>query len=276
MPNLSHNAKVPGNHQPFCFALIVVAIAAVVIVAIFFRPGAFSVEAQGQGVTIKLAFDDSRVDLSEFLGQLFKKAESGTDADRSLVFGILQAHGFYRIPSIEAAAEFRGIKETETTHDFVQAVHSTLYDLAGPFSRPTTFLEADDRLVEAIDDLYRQKPANPLVTKLWEMSLDMKGIFEPREIRISILEDKSLASGVAATCTGNIWLGLVGLIKIDDNGPMIDPSIKVRRACGTPHVWLSPTDMNNLVGDKTYRSGQELHAILTPLPANLSPDVRGQ
>jgi hypothetical protein len=185
-------------------------------------------------VTIKLAFDDSRVNLSEFLDQLFKKAESGTDADRRLVSGILQAHGFYRIPSPEAAAELRGTKETETTRDFVRAVRSTLYDLEGPFSRPATFLEADDRVLNAIDDLYQQKPASPLVTKLWEMSLDMKGIFEPRDIKISIQEDKSLSSGVAATCTGNIWLGRVGLIKMDDKGPVIGPRVEVPRACGTP------------------------------------------
>jgi hypothetical protein len=176
----------------------------------------------------------------------------------------------------EAAAEFRGIKETETTRDFVRAVRSTLYDLEGPFSRPATFLEADDRVLDAIDDLYQQKPASPLVTKLWEMSLDMKGIFEPRDIKISIREDKSLASGVAATCTGNIWLGRVGLIKMDDKGTVIGPRIEVPRACGTPRVWLSPTDMNNLVGNETFASGQELHAILTPLPANLSPDIRVQ
>jgi hypothetical protein len=273
MPN-NHELKVSGTHLLSCLALVVVAIAAVIIIAIFFRPGGFNVEAQGQGVTIKLAFDDSRVDLSEFLGQLFKKAESGTDADRRLVSGILQAHGFYRIPSPEAAAEFRGIKETETTRDFVRAVRSTLYDLEGPFSRPATFLEADDRVLNAIDDLYQQKPASPLVTKLWEMSLDMKGIFEPRDIKISIQEDKSLASGVAATCTGNIWLGRVGLIKMDDR--VIGPRIEVRKACGTPSVWLSPTDMNHLVGNKAFGGDLKLHAILTPLPANLSPDIQAQ
>jgi hypothetical protein len=276
MPNHSHEVKVSGTHLLSCLALIVGAIAAVVIIAIFFRPGGFNVEAQGQGVTIKLAFDDSRVDLSEFVGQLFKKAESGTDADRRLVSGILQAHGFYRIPSPEAAAEFRGIKETEATRDFVRAVRSTLYDLEGPFSRPATFLEADDRVLDAIDDLYQQKPASPLVTRLWEMSLDMKGIFEPRDFKISIREDKSLASGVAATCAGNIWLGRVGLIKLDDKGSVIGPRIQVPRACGIPRVWLSPTDMNNLIGNETFGSGQDLHAILTPLPADLSPDIRGQ
>jgi hypothetical protein len=43
-----------------------------------------------------------------------------------------------------------------------------------------------------------------------------------------------------------------------------------------PRVWLSPTDMKNLIGNETFGSGQELHAILTPLPQNLSPDIRGQ
>jgi hypothetical protein len=78
----------------------------------------------------------------------------------------------------------------------------------------------------------------------------------------------------------------VGLIRIEDEGHWIGPRIEVPRACGTsadePHennktrVWLSPTDMNNLIGNETFGSGQELHAILTPLPRNLSPEISGQ
>lgn len=276
MPNHSPEHKASGAHLLSSLVLVVLAVTAVVIIAIFFRPGGFSVEGGAQGATIKLAFNDSRVDLSEFLDKLFKKAENGTDADRRLVSNILQAHGFYRIPSREAADAFRDIKETENTRDFVHAVRSTLYDLAGPFSRPATFMEADDRVLDAIDDLYQQKPASPLVTKLWEMSLNMKGIFEPRDIKIVIGEDKSLASGVAATCAGNIWLGRVGLIRMNDQGTVIGPRIEVPKPCGTHRVWLSSTDMNNLIGNETIGSSQELHAILTPLPANLSPDVSGQ
>jgi hypothetical protein len=276
MPNQSQEARVSSYHLLFSVAFIVVAIAAVVIIAIFFRPGGFNVEAQGQGVTLKLAFADSRVDLSDFLGQLFKKAESGTNEDRSFVSSILQAHGFYRIPSPEAAKEFREIKETEATREFVHAVRSTLYDLEGPFERPATFLEADDRVFDAIDDLYHQKPASPLIAKLWEMSLEMKGIFEAREIKISILEDKSLSSGVAATCMGNIWLNHNGLITMEGNGPGISVHIGMPKACAIPRVWLSPTDMKNLIGDETSGHGRELEAILTPLPRNLSPDISGQ
>jgi hypothetical protein len=146
----------------------------------------------------------------------------------------LQAHHFYRVPSVEAVSAIRGVEETGATRDMARAVRTMLYDLAGPFARPTTFLEApDERLLLAIDDLYERNPSSPVVTKLWEMSLDMKGIFEPRDIRISVREDKSLPSGVAATCTGNLWLGRVGLIRTDDEGQAISPRIEVAKACGS-------------------------------------------
>lgn len=277
MPNHGPEGKASGAHLLSSLTLVVVlAVAAVVIIAIFFRPGGFSVEGGAQGATIKLAFNDSRVDLSEFLGQLFKKTESGTQADKDLVSGILRAHGFYRIPSRDAAAALRDIKEAEDTREFMQSVRKALYNLEGPFVRPATFLEADDRVLDGIEDLYQQKPASPLVNKLWEMSLDMKGIFEPRDIAISIEEDKSLTAGVAASCAGNVWLGRVGLIRMSDKGAVISPRIEMPRPCGGRRVWLSPTDMNNLTGEDAIRSGQKLEAILTPLPANLSPDVPGK
>jgi len=85
MPNHSPEHKASGAHLLSSLALVVLAVTAVVIIAIFFRPGGFSVEGGAQGATIKLAFNDSRVDLSEFFDKLFKKAENGTDADRRLV-----------------------------------------------------------------------------------------------------------------------------------------------------------------------------------------------
>ncbi len=188
----------------------------------------------------------------------------------------MQAHGYYRIPSREAATALRDIKEAEGTREFVQLVRSALYDLAGPFSRPATFMEADDRVLDAIEDLYQQKPASPLVNKLWEMSLDMKGIFELRDFPISIEEDKNLATGTAASCAGNIWLNRNGMIKMNDSGVAIGLRVGLARPCTARRVWLSPTDMTNLIGEQSIGSGQQLQAILTPLPANLSPDVPGK
>jgi hypothetical protein len=270
----------------FGLVLIVVAIAAVVVVAIFFRPGAFSVVAEGQGASIKLNFANSRVDLSEVLDKLLEETGSGADAEpkRRLVLSILQAHHLYRVPSVEAVTAIRGIEETEATRDVVRAMRTMLYDLAGPFARPVTFLEApDDRLLLAIDDLYERNPASPVVTKLWELSLDMKGIFEPRDIKVSIREDKSLPSGVAATCAGNVWLGRVGLIRMEDEGQAISPHIEIAKACGPSagepqaekrsQVWLSPSDRNNLIANETTGAGKEFYAILTPLPKSLVPET---
>jgi hypothetical protein len=275
MPN-SPKDKASSTHLLPSLTLVVLAVAAVAITAIFFRPGGFSIEGEAQGATIKLNFSDSRVDLSEVLGQLFRKTETGTDADRELVASILRGHGFYRIPSRDAATALRDIKEAEDTREFMQSVRKALYNLEGPFSRPATFMEADDRVLDAIEDLYQQKPANPLVNKLWEMSLDMKGIFELRDIAISIEEDKNLATGMAASCAGNIWLGRNGIIKMNDSGAAIGLRIGVLKPCNTSRVWLSPTDMTNLIGEQTIGRGQQLQAILTPLPVNLSPEVPGK
>ena len=111
----------------------------------------------------------------------------------------------------------------------------------------------------------------------------MKGIFEPRDIKISIREDRSLPSGVAATCAGNVWLGRVGLIRMEDEGQAISPRIDIAKACGVStgepqrekksQVWLSPGDRNNLIGNET--SGKELEAILTPLP-KIVPETSGR
>jgi hypothetical protein len=270
----------------FGLVLTVVAVAAVVIVAIFFRPGAFSVVAEGQGASIKLNFANSRVNLNEVLEKLLEESGSGADAEakRRLVLSILQAHHLYRVPSVEAVMAMRGIEETETTRDAVRAMRMMLYDLAGPFARPATFLEApDDRLLLAIDDLYQRNPASPVVTRLWELSLDMKGVFEPRDIRVSIREDRTLPPGVAATCAGNVWLDRVGLIRMEDEGQAISPRIDVAKACGPSagesqperksQVWLSPSDRNNLIGNETSGAGKEIYAILTPLPKTLVPEA---
>jgi hypothetical protein len=270
----------------FGLVLIVVAVAAVVIVAIFFRPGAFSVVAEGQGASIKLNFANSRVNLNEVLEKLLEESGSGADAEpkRRLVLSILQAHHLYRVPSVEAVMAMRGIEETETTRDAVRAMRMMLYDLAGPFARPATFLEApDDRLLLAIDDLYQRNPASPVVTRLWELSLDMKGVFEPRDIRVSIREDRTLPPGVAATCAGNVWLDRVGLIRMEDEGQAISPRIDVAKACGPSagesqpekksQVWLSPSDRSNLIGNETSGAGKEIYAILTPLPKTLVPEA---
>jgi hypothetical protein len=289
MPTTS---RKPEASSAKLFALgaifVSVVIGVIVVVAIFFRSGGFSVVAQSQGTSIKIDFAESRIELSQILDQVLKEAESGTDAPskRRLLASILSSHGFYRLPSIEAATALRGIEETDDTRDFVRAVRTTLYDLAGPFKRPATFLDADDRVVSGLDDLNEQQPASPIVAKLWEMSLDMKGIFAPRDVKISVKEDKSLRNGVAATCAGSMLLGRVGLLRLGDEQRLVGLRIDEAKPCGPPsamdllaekkaQVWISPHDMKNLVGDAVLANDKDIAALLTPLPKNLSPENPG-
>jgi len=291
MPSKSHAA---GGFSERTLGLLLfgtaIIVGVVVLTAIFFRSGGFSVVAEGQGAKLELKFDESRVDLNQILEQMLKQAEAGPDAasKRLLVASILQAHGFYPIPSTAAADALRRMEETDATHDFARAVRTMLYDLAGPFARPLTFQDAPDaRVLLAIDDLYERNPTSPVVAQLWQMSLEMKGIFEPRDIAISIREDKTLRKGVAATCAGSILLGKVGQIRTSEDGRLISPRVDVPRACGSAtseaapverkeRVWLSTTDMNDLIANATSGASKELPATLTPLPKNLSPEDRPQ
>ena len=265
---------------------IAVIVGIVIVVAIFFRPGGFSVVAQGQGTSLEFKFADSRVDLGDILDQLLKQADGAADpaTKRRLIALTLQAHGFYSVPSIEAVRTLREIEETDSTREFVRAVRTMLYDLAGPFSRPATFLDApDDRILLAIDDLFERKPSSPLVAKLWEMSFEMKGAFALRDIQITIREDKSLRSRVAATCAGSILLGRVGVLRTDEEKQPIEIRVDEARPCvpTSPEgllagkkalVWISPSDMKDLIGGAVSTNEKSLHATLMPLPKYLSPE----
>ena len=193
----------PRSLNARLFALLSLAIAVivgiVVVVAIFFRPGGFSVVAQGQGTSLEFKFSDSRVDLGDILDQLLKQADGAADhaTKRRLIALTLQAHGFYSVPSIEAVRTLREIEETDSTREFVRAVRTMLYDLAGPFSRPATFLDApDDRILLAIDDLFERKPSSPLVAKLWEMSLEMRALSPSGTFKLPFERTRVCAAGL--------------------------------------------------------------------------------
>ncbi|MEZ5785149.1 MAG: hypothetical protein R3D62_01385 [Xanthobacteraceae bacterium] len=285
----------PSRIKLLSLSLVVVGIAIVAIVAIFFRSGAFSIVAEGQGASIKLDFKDSRVDLSELLDKLLKQADSSEK--RRLVLSILQAHQFYFIPSVEAVTAFRTIEEKS---DAASALRRMLYNLEGPFKSPVTFSEADARLVTAFNELYQLDPESPVLTKLWEDSLDFKGIFQLRAIKVSLREDARLDSGVAAACAGSVWLDKIGLISIEDGGPTIGTRIDVPMPCGASvddpqagkefRIWLASEDMATLLGPRTAwgggettgaggpatsRTAKELGGFLVPLPKDLVPqDLR--
>jgi hypothetical protein len=280
MPKNS-GAPASTNTNVFGFALIAVALASVVVIAIFFWHGGFKVVAEGQGAKVELTFTESRVELSEFLDKLLKQTEDN-NSKRRLALDILQAHGFYRVPSTEAAMALRGVEETDATRDFVRAVRATVYDLAGPFSRPSTFLEArDDRVLLALDDLLERNPSSPLVAKLWEMSLDWKGIFFPRSINVSINEDNTLKKGVAATCAGSVLLGKGAQlsvrngfldVQLDEAKPCEPTSPESLLTGKVATIWISPVDLTELVGEGISPNDGRLAGILSPLPKHLSSE----
>ena len=280
-----HKPRALNERRFFFLSLAVAAIVGIVIVvAILFRPGGFSVVAQGQGNNkLEFTFSDSRVDLGEILDQLLKQADESSDhmAKRRLVALTLQARGFYSLPSIEAVRALREIKETDQTREFVRAVRAMLYDLDGPFARPATFAAAPDaRVLSGIDDLFEREPSSPLLAKLWEMGLEMNGVFALRDIQVSLREDKSLKHRVAATCHGSILLGRVGVLRADEEKQPIEIRVEEGRPCaptspegliagkGTP-VWISPSDLNDLIGGAAPTADKELHATLMPLPKDL-------
>jgi hypothetical protein len=191
------------------------------------------------------------------------------------------------LPSIEAVTALSEIEETDSSRKFMRAVRALLFDLKGPFSRPTTFSEApDDRVLDAIDDLLEREPSSPLVAKLWEMSLEMNGVFALRDVKVSIREDKSLKSRVAATCNGSILLGRVGVLRTDEEKQPIEVRVDEARPCAptSPQgllagkstlLYISPSDMNDLIGSGLSTNDDELHATLMPLPRNLSTQKPG-
>lgn len=268
--------------------LVAVVVGAVVIVATLYRSGSFSVVAQSQGLgSVELKFDQSQVSLSDILDRLLSEQPgNGVDpvARRRLISNILQAHDFYYIPSDDAVAALRRMKDTKNNQEFMRAVRGLLYDLTGPFSRPDTFMEAPDgRLLQALDDLYKRNPASPLAVALWEMNLNLQGIFNPRTINASIQVDPGLGEGVAATCSGSLLLEKVGILQLvvknDEPQPMIKVFIQKSRMCELTRaedllagkettVWVSPSDMKNLVIDSSSTTNG-VHAKLLPQPAAL-------
>src|ERR1700687_168291 len=76
MPKTSRKPE-GSNARFFGLGIVVVSlvIGVIVVTAIFFRSGGFSVVAQSQGTSIKIDFAESRIELSQFLNQGLRGAE---------------------------------------------------------------------------------------------------------------------------------------------------------------------------------------------------------
>ena len=291
---MAAHSKVSKALSSKLTGLIIIAVATVVgvvlVVATLYRSGGFSLTAQGQGGSIEFKFSESRIDLNEVLDRLLsKQTEDVADVARRrrIISSILKAHHYYYVPSEDVVAYLREMRETDDTRQFIQAIRGMLYDLAGPFSRPATFLNApDDRVLLALDDVYRRNPSSPLVAALWEMSLDLKGIFSPREIIVAVRADGSLKDGNAATCAGSLLLDRDAMVSSDE-GRLIGVHVVEPKSCQATTaesmlagketvLWVSVTDMSNLLGTATPPADGILKAKLVPIPKRLTVGIPGQ
>jgi hypothetical protein len=296
MPTNDRIAKgTAGNLTIVAWVVATIVIGAVTAVALLHRSGAVTIDAKSGGNSFSFKVAESRIDfnglleclLSEQLSDkcktLLGQPDAGDGARRRVVRGILQDHGFYYIPSDSAVTALRDIKETENTQAFVQSVRQLLYDLAGPFSRPATFMDAsDDRLLLALDDLAERKPSSPLVAKLWEMSLDWKGIFHPRSVNVVIKSDDALKPNVAATCAGSILLEKSAQVLNERSDTGISIVISKSKPCaatstenllaGKPtEIWISETDVSALRKNAAPENSKDMKGILVPAPSNFTP-----
>lgn len=248
--------------------------------ALMFGKSGFSVVAESSGQRVVFDFPSNELNLTELLDELLAR-ETGADTDARVVERVLASHSFYRFPSDDVATAIRMLEDSDDTGAFARSIRTILYDLAGPFSRPDTFVDApDDRVLLALRDLDEHHPSSPLVVKLWEMSLDLGGLFRLREIKVSIQEDDRLKDGTAATCVGSLLLDRAGLISTDMNRQrFIEVQIDEPRPCtAAPSeamlsgqrtlVWISPNDMKNLLALATR--SLTLDGFIIPMPRNLN------
>lgn len=263
--------------------LLVLGVGVLIIVgaALWVNPkGGTKIIARSGEQSVEFNFPKNELNLTEVLDELLAR-EPGSDTDARVVESVLASHNYYRFPSDHVATAIRRLEESEETGAFARSIRTILYDLAGPFSRPDTFADApDDRVLLALRDLDEHQPSSPLLVKLWEMSLDLGGLFRLREIKISIQEDDRLKDGTAATCVGSLLLDRAGLISTDMNrGRFIQVRVDEPRPC-TPAtseallsgqktlLWISPTDMKKLLALATR--SVTLDGVIIPMPRNLN------
>jgi len=298
MPADTNDATRIGGSPTTTIAVVlaILVTGAITALAVWHRSGGVDFELSSGNYKAAFKVAENRIDLNQLLDCLLSEqlpkecstllGPSGANdrPRREAITGILQGHGFYRIPSDRAATALRDLKESENTQPFIQSMRQLLYDLAGPFARPATFMDAsDDRLLLALDDLVANKPSSPLVARLWEMSLDWKGIFQPRIVKVDIQLDTSLKEHVAATCAGSVLLEKSAQVVANEQGDIgVSVIISKARPCaatstenllaGTPApIWMSETDIAALLKDSATANQKSFKGILVPAPNNFTP-----
>lgn len=156
------------------------------------------------GVSIEVAADDN------FISLLDKALEKDNEA----VTAALASRRFYHMASDEFLSELAGIKPSDQHWKRVSdGMRRMLANLEGPFQLPGTLSQADEKLMQAFEDLEgavsEAKEASALLATLWERNLEQRGVFRQRVFpaNIRIIEHAPENQQVIFACTGG---GLVG------------------------------------------------------------------
>ena len=122
--------------------------------------------------------------LSTFLREQLSSNRAQTEA-------ILGMHGYFK-PSSNALLD--RLHHMDLTQDDGKKVASRLRqmlaNLEGPFQLPGTLQEADEKFMKALEQLDQTavatKKANALLAKLWEKSLERRGVFRQRRFPATV------------------------------------------------------------------------------------------
>lgn len=215
---------------PWTKPISLIAITAIVAIAAYFiitdlaemnKELDIGLDKEGK-VTIRVSADDR-------LSEVLKKAIA---EDSSTVEAVLASKQYYKLTNPELVDKLRSLDASEPDGQAVsERMRELLWNLEGPFSTPGTLRGADTRMIMALDDLDTEleesQVASVLLTELWRLSLERKGVFKPRPLQAGIqivpgLPSASAEPYPALVCPGSVLverelgiLGSGGLIKIE-------------------------------------------------------------
>ncbi|HSK38350.1 MAG TPA: hypothetical protein VK943_01150, partial [Arenibaculum sp.] len=223
------------------------------------RSSGVDIVAEAGGQKFEVHFGEDEITLVNALDRILEPVRNPGDDnewERRLLLNILSTYDLYQLRSEQMIAAIERSSEGELRKKLL----NMLYSLRGPFMRPETFYGVtDDRIADALEDLYQSNPDSPLIQRLWEASVELTGIFKLRRIPGIARRGATIASGEASACPGSVLEGKNVLLQPMQSSNGFTPAVRlsVNAAaplvvdCGTrrgehERIWLSPETFNDL------------------------------
>lgn len=273
----------------------IVALALIASLGIFYRQAGFKM-TMGEGEhSIVLDFQGNTVNVAEVLDKMLDT--DGADASsKELTEALLANRGYYHVSDPRLINALRDLPAGEES---AEPFRRLLYELKGPFDKPYTFAGADDeRLLDALKELDPKTTGgnplmvNPLVSGLWQMSLNVDAIFRPRPINAALEPLQGVAPGSARACVSSLLdqkqitivsggIMKTAFVRADRLCPQAPPSARELLAGKPELVFMAPEDVadisSSLRPDAEVAS-VEVEVMVSPkylgqlTPASMAPD----